>query len=405
MGYREEGKWWVSPSNYDEEVTSKFEFPEKIEFLDTSLRDGEQQPGIIFTREEKVEIAKYLDKAGVHRIEAGTPAVLQEDADAIKEITSLGLNSQIYAFVRNMVSDMKLAKSCGVDGVIAEIPGSEHLLQLGQKWTVDRAVKAAIEATAAAHDMGMKVTFFPADSSRADIGYLIDLIGAVSEGGHIDSYALVDTFGVLSPEGAAHRVRTLKKAFPDLPIECHFHDDFGMGVSTTIAGLAAGASIAHVTVNGIGERAGGAPIEPMALALEAMYGQKSGLNMHEFKGLSEFVAKCARTPVPPTKPVTGDKIFLWETGLPSNLWENVKDIDPLIMLPYHWDMTGHKMPEILLSKKSGGRNIQVWLEKTGLSVPEGKEAELLLRVKELSLAEHRTLNEEDFRKIVANMNA
>lgn len=405
MGFREEGKWWVSPSNYDEEVTSKFEFPAKIEFLDTTLRDGEQQPGIIFTKDEKVEIAKRLDKAGVQRIEAGTPAALEEDAEAIREISSLGLKADIYAFVRNMVKDMELAKSCGVDGVIAEIVGSEHLLKVGQRWDVDRAIKAAREATTAAHEMDLKVTFFPADSSRSDLDYLIHLVASVLEGGHIDSLALVDTFGVFSPEGAAHRVRKLRKAFPDLPLELHFHDDFAMGVSTAIAGLAAGASVVHTTVNGIGERAGGAPMEPLALALESMYGQSSGLNMTEFKSLSAFVAECARVAVPPTKPVTGDKIFLWETGLPSNLWLNVKDEDPLIMLPYHWDMTGHSMPELLMSKKSGIRNIEHWLEKLGLTVPEGKERDLLMAVKELSLAEHRTLNEEDFRILVAQINA
>jgi len=177
-----------------------------------------------------------------------------------------------------------------------------------------------------------------------------------------------------------------------------------MGVSTAIAGLAAGASVIHTTVNGIGERAGGAPMEPLALALETMYGQNSGLRMNEFKGLSEFVAKCARMAVPPTKAITGDKIFLWETGLPSNLWLNVKDEDPLIMLPYHWDMTGHRMPELLMSKKSGVRNVEYWLEKLSLSVPEGKERDLLMAVKELSLREHRTLNEDDFRRLVAEVN-
>ncbi len=405
MGFREDGKWWVSPSNYDEEVTSKFNFPEKIEFLDTTLRDGEQQPGIIFTKDEKVAIAKRLDQAGVQRIEAGTPAALEEDAEAIREIASLGLKADIYAFVRNMVKDMELAKSCGVDGVIAEVVGSEHLLKVGQRWDVDRAIKSAREATTAGHEMGLKVTFFPADSSRADLNYLIDLVSSVRDGGHIDSLALVDTFGVLSPEGAAHRVRKLKEAFPGLPIELHFHDDFAMGVSTAIAGLAAGASVVHTTVNGIGERAGGAPMEPLALALESMYGQKSGLDMKQFKSLSEFVSQCSRIPTPPTKPITGDKIFLWETGLPSNLWLNVKDTDPLIMLPYHWDMTGHRMPELLMSKKSGIRNVETWLEKLGLKVPEGKERDLLMAVKELSLAEHRTLNEEDFRRLVAEINA
>lgn len=403
MGFNEKGKWWVSPSNYDPEVVEKFNFPKQVKFLDTTLRDGEQQPGIIFTKEEKIAIAKKLDAAGVQRIEAGTPAVLKEDAEAIREICDLGLKSDIYAFVRNMVKDMKLAKECGVQGVLAEIPGSEHLLQVGKKWSIERAIESAVEATQAAKDLGLKVTFFPADSSRADINFLMDTVSAIAEKGHMDSLALVDTFGVFSPEGAAHRVRQLKKRFPDTPIEVHFHDDFGMGVSTTIAGLAAGAEVAHVTVNGIGERAGGAQLEAVALALESMYGVDSGLDMSKFKGLSEFVAECARMPVARTKPIVGEDIFYWETGLPSSLWVNVKDIDPLIMLPYHWDMTGHRMPELLLSKKSGKDNVKTWLEKCSLSVPEEQLNELLNRIKYRSLEEHRTLNEKDFREIVASL--
>ncbi|MDT2760381.1 LeuA family protein [Enterococcus xiangfangensis] len=405
MGYKEEGKWWVSPSNYAEEVTSKFNFPKKVEFIDTTLRDGEQQPGIILTKEEKIEIAKRLDKAGIQRIEAGTPAVLKADEEAIKEITKLGLKADIYCFVRNMKKDIDLAKECGVDGVIAEILGSEHLLNNGKRWTFEKAVSACIEATSYAHEQGLKVTFFPADGSRADIEFLLKLVGEVYRNGHIDSLALVDTFGVFSPEGAAFRVGQLKAEFPDLPIECHFHDDFGMAVSTTIAGLAAGAEVAHVTVAGVGERAGGAPLEATALSLEAIYGVDTGIDMTQFKELSEFVEKATRTPIHPTRPVVGDKIFLWETGLPSSLWMNVKDVNPLFMLPYHWSMTGHRMPELLLSKKSGKDNVKVWLDKIDETVTEEQFPELLLAVKELSLAEHRTLNEEDFRGLVEKIKA
>ena len=400
-----DGKWWVSPSNYDEEVTSKFKFPAKVQFLDTTLRDGEQQPSIILTKDEKVEIAKRLAAAGVQRIEAGTPAVLKEDAEAIREISSLGLSSKIFAFVRNMTKDMELARDCGVDGVIAEMIGSEHLLRYGKKWEVDRAVKASVEATLAAKDMGLNVSYFPADSSRAEMDYLLDFIQQVKENGHMDSVALVDTFGVLSPEGAAHRVSKMKERFPDLPIEVHFHDDFGMGVSTTIAGLAAGAEIAHVTVNGIGERAGGAQLEAVALGLEALYGVDSGVDMTQFKELSRFVSDVCRVPVAPTKPIVGEKIFLWETGLPSSLWENCKNVDPLIMLPYHWSLTGQNEPYLLLGKKSGKDNLRVWLEANDIRVNDDDYPELLNRVKAKSYKEKRDITTEEFLAIVKDWQA
>ena len=403
MGFHEDGKWWVSPSNYEPEVTEKFKFPKKIEFLDTTLRDGEQQPSIILTKDEKVAIAKRLSKAGIQRIEAGTPAVLKEDEEAIREICDSGLDSDIYAFVRNMEVDMKLAKSCGVDGVIAEMIGSEHLLKYGKRWELDRAVKASVDATLVARDLGLKVTYFAADSSRASLGFLSDMLHQVVEGGHVDSITLVDTFGVLSPEGAAHRVGKLKEWFPNIPIEVHFHDDFAMGVSSTIAGLAAGAEVAHVTVNGIGERAGGAQLEAVALALEAMYGINTGIDMTQFKEMSAFVADLTRSPVPPTKPIVGDKIFLWETGLPSSLWVNCKDIDPLIMLPYKWTMTGQTEPDLLLGKKSGKDNLKLWIKRSGVSVPDDRLEDLLKLVKVKSYNEKRDITMEEFCAIAAQL--
>ena len=398
-GYQE-GKWWVSPANYEEEVLAQFNFPKKIEFLDTTLRDGEQQAGIVFTKDEKVSIAKRLDAIGVHRIEAGTPAATKEDAEAIREICSLGLKADIYAFVRNMVADVRLAKECGVKGVVAEMIGSREMLEFGKLWTFDRAVKACIEATQEAKALGMKVTFFPADSSRADTNYLLEFIGAVYEGGGIDSVALVDTMGVLSPEGAAYRVRTLKKAFPDLPVEVHFHDDYAISVSTTIAGLAAGAEVAQVSVAGIGERAGGAPLEATALALTALYGVEHDLDMTQFTSLAQYVAKCARVTIPERKAVIGNKIFGWETGMPSSLYANARKTDPLIMLPYHWQVTGNHEPELWLGKKSGKDNLRAWLNRYGYQVSPDCEKELLAAVKERSIQKHDLLDEEDFRAIM-----
>ncbi len=404
MGYMEKGKWWVSPSNYAEEVTSKFGFPKKVEILDTTLRDGEQQPGIIFTRQDKVRIAKKLAEVGVHRIEAGTPAVSQEDTDAIKEITGLNLGPKIFCFVRNMVKDMELAKECGVDGVLAEVPGSEHLLKFGKKWTAEKAIKAAIEATTAAHELGLYVTFFPADSSRASINFLLDSLQAIEEEGHMDSVALVDTFGAFSPEGAAFRVREMRSRFSQ-PIEVHFHDDFALGTATTIAGLAAGAEVCHVSVNGIGERAGGAGLESVAMALEALYGVETGISTQKLKELSLLVEELSNFKCQANRAVVGDRIFGWETGLPSSLWLNAKDTEPLAMLPYLWTMTGQQEPQIYLGKKSGKDNLKKWAKENGLSLSEEEETDLLNRVKIKSIALKRDLNVDEFKMLAEEVKA
>jgi isopropylmalate/homocitrate/citramalate synthase len=401
MSYKKENKWWVSPSNYETEVMEEYNFPSKIEILDTTLRDGEQQAGIIFTKEDKIEIAKKLAAAGVHRIEAGTPAVSKEDEDAIREIVNLNLGPKVFCFVRNMVADMELAKSCGVDGVIAEVPGSEHLLKFGKNWTADKAIQAAIKATAKAKELGLYVVFFPADSSRASLDFLIETVKAILDGGgHMDSLALVDTFGAFSPEGAAYTVRKLKENFSQ-PIEAHFHDDFDLGVSTTIAGLAAGAEVAHVTVNGIGERAGSTPLEPLVLALESLYGVDTEIELKQLKALSRFVEERSGVSVHPTAPVVGDKIFGWETGMPSSLWVNCRNAEiPLAMLPYHWSLVGQNEPELFLGKKSGKDNINEWLTKLNLSISDEMKSELLQKVKKLSIEQKALLSEDQFVRLV-----
>lgn len=406
MGFHEDGKWWVSPSNYAPEVVSKLEFPENIEILDTTLRDGEQQPSIILTKDEKVAFALKLAEAGVHRIEAGTPAALEEDAEAIREICAeikrRGLKSKIYCFARCMKQDVQLAKDCGVDGILTEMIGSEQMLKHGKRWEYQKAVDVSVEASNFAHELGLKVTFFPADGSRADLDYLLNFIGEVKEKGHIDSVTLVDTFGVLSPEGAAHRVRAIRNRFPDIPVECHFHDDFGIGVATTLAGLAAGASVAHVTVAGIGERSGSAQLEAVVMALKILYGIDVGIKTENFKSLAEYLEHITRVPIHPIRPIVGDKIFQWETGLPSSLWENAKKVDPLIMLPYHWSLTGHRMPRLLLGKKSGKDNVRVWLEDAGCSTDLSKEqmSALVSAIKEKSYSVKRDLTKEEFLEIV-----
>ena len=402
MGFHEEGKWWVSPSNYEKDVTGNFNFPKNIEILDTTLRDGEQQPAIIFNKQDKVAIAKKLAEAGVHRIEAGTPAVSKEDTDAIKEIVDLNLGPKIFCFVRNMVQDMELAKSCGVDGVLAEVPGSEHLLKFGKKWTAEKAIKAAIEATTAAKGLGLYVTFFPADSSRASLDFLLDTLQAIKEGGHMDSVALVDTFGAFSPEGAAFRVKKLKERF-DQPVEVHFHDDFGLGVATTIAGLAAGAEVCHVSVNGIGERAGGAGLEPVAMALEALYGIETGIKTEKLKELSSLVEELSKFKMQANKAIVGDRIFGWETGLPSSLWLNCKDTKPLAMLPYHWDMIGQSEPEIYLGKKSGKDNLAKWLNDNSITLTDDEKDDLLKMVKDFSIKKKSDLNNDEFLQLVKEL--
>jgi isopropylmalate/homocitrate/citramalate synthase len=397
MGYRE-NQWWVAPANYAPEVTAQNAFVPQVQILDTTLRDGEQQPGIVFSREDKVAIAKQLDAVGIHKIEAGTPAVSQGDADAIREICDSGLKAEIYCFVRNVVSDIELAKKCGVQGVLAEVPGSEHLLNKGMKWSAEKAIKAACEATSAAHEMGMKVTFFPADGSRASLDFLLDTLSAIKEGGHVDAITLVDTFGAFSPEGAGYTVRKMRERLK-CPIEVHCHEDFGLSVATTIAALRAGASCAHVTVNGIGERTGNTPLEPLLVSLRALYGIDTGIDLSRLLALSRDVEKRSGMPVSPVKAIVGERIFGWETGMPVAMWKNCKDADPLVMLPYLWNLVNQRAPYIYTGKKSGAANIVLVAEELGITLSEEEVKTMVNLVKDMAIQEKRDISRQEFKAL------
>ncbi|MEM2518521.1 MAG: pyruvate carboxyltransferase, partial [Candidatus Bathyarchaeia archaeon] len=162
-------KWWVSPLNFVDEVRSQLKLPEKVFIHDITLRDGEQQAGLTFNKQDKIEIAKMLDEVGVHRIEAGMPAVSNEDKEAIKAITRMGLNAKIFCFARCMKRDVDLALDCGVDGIEMEIPSSEHLIKYAYDWPLEKAIELSVEATSYAAQHGLHVSFFTIDGTRADL--------------------------------------------------------------------------------------------------------------------------------------------------------------------------------------------------------------------------------------------
>jgi len=397
--WKKDRLWRVSPANYADEVIQQYNFPEKIEILDTTLRDGEQQPGLFIPPADRLTLARQMDAIGIHRIEAGNPTISPQDADSVRAIADLGLTAKTFVFCRSMAKDAQLAKDCGVDGVLMEIPASEHLLKYGKRWSVEQAIKAAIDGTAAAKELGLFVSFFPADSSRAEIEYLLDMIDQIRAEGHMDSVVLVDTFGCYTPAAAAFTVSRIKKRFPDLPVEAHFHEDFDMGVANTIAALSAGAEVAHTTINGVGERAGSVPYEPLVSALELLYGQQTGIKLDRIIETSKMLRRITKTEVHPHKAVVGDRIFTYETGLPWSLWKNCRDENPTAMFAYMWPVTGHEGPEIVIGKKSGKDNVADYLAKLGLNADQEQAAEILKQVKNKAYTVNRVLTDEEFRDI------
>jgi len=390
--------WHVSPWNYVEEVTKDFNPPETVKIHDITLRDGEQQAGIIFTKDDKIRIAEKLAEVGVHRIEAGMPAVSPNDEAAIREIVKRKLGPEIFAFCRCMVNDVELAADCGVDGIVIEIPASAHLIEQGYKWPLEKAIDLSIKATAYAKERGLYTVFFTIDATRSDLNWLLDLITRVSTEGHMDAFTLVDTFGVLSPHAATYFTKKVKERV-EKPLEIHFHSDFGLGVANTVNAVLAGAEVIHSTVLGIGERAGNTPMEETTLALLTMYGIDAGLDFSKLNELSGLVRELSGIQVPSCRPFIGEGAYSIESGIVTGWFKNVFESNPTTVFPVHPDFVGHKKPRILMGKKSGLDNIEIWCRKLGIDLEEQQAMDVLMAVKLKSHDLKRTLTEPEFRDI------
>lgn len=395
-------QWFSSPWNYLPEVTADFQLPERVEIHDVTLRDGEQQAGVEFTADDKVRIAEALSESGIHRIEAGLPAVSPADTEAIKRMVALDLDTEIYAFSRCMVPDVQLALDCGVKGVVMEVPASHHLIEKAYKWPVERAIEASIESTKFAHENGLQVTFFPIDATRSTMTQLLDDLETVATNGHVDKIALVDTFGVTSPHAISYYTKRVRERI-DVPLETHFHMDFGMGVANSILAVAEGASIIHTTVSGLGERAGNAPTEETVLALLTMYGIDMGIDTTKFTEIARLVADLSGVEQPSNRPVTGDMLYNVESGIIATWVNNVQDelTEPF---PYRPELVGQEDPSIVLGKGSGLDSIAIWLGRHGIHDAETKEIEAILaEVKGKSLAKKGLLDYDEFLDIVRDI--
>ncbi|MFO7986100.1 MAG: hypothetical protein R6U38_09555 [Desulfatiglandaceae bacterium] len=390
--------WFVSPWNYLDEVKKDFIIPESVKIHDVTLRDGEQQAGVIFTKDDKIRIAEKLSEVGIHRIETGMPAVSPRDEEAIREIVKRDLNSDIFCFCRCMVQDVQLAADCGIDGIVIEIPSSQHLIEKGYKWPMEKAIDLSIKATSFAREQGLYTVFFTIDATRSDIQWLLNLVEKVADEGHMDAFTLVDTFGALNPQAATYFTKKVKERI-DKPLEIHFHSDFGLGVANTINAVLSGAEVIHSTVLGIGERAGNTPMEETVMALLTMYGIDVGIDYKKMYSLSQLVRELSGVEIPSCRPLVGDGAYSIESGIVTGWFRNAYDDHPTTLYPVNPAFVGRGEPQILMGKKSGLDNIWVWCDKLGLELDEDDALAVLQAVKLRSHDLKRVLSENEFMAI------
>ena len=392
-------KWFVSPYNFD--GTAAESEPASFLVHDTTLRDGEQQAGVIFTADEKVAIGTALAELGVDRIEAGMVAVSEDDRQAIAALVEAVLACEVWTIARSLEADIRAATESGVDGVGIIILANEQYCSIFG-WSVEEAIDKAVRSAELARNDSLQTTLLVADSSRMGRATLADIAEAASASGHFTSLALMDTFGALSPTGAANLV-LFARTLTDLPIELHAHNDFGLATANALAGIGAGASVVHTSMLGLGERVGNTPLEELAVSAPLLYGYRHRLKLDRLVPTAELVARSARVTTAANKAIVGSSYAQIESGTVAAEYTRwTRDGNDLQWLfPFDPRLVGGPDVELILGKGSGVANVEQALARNGVTLDTDATRELLSKVKAKSIELHRPLTDEEFRSMTS----
>lgn len=354
------------------------DYTDKIRIFDTTLRDGEQTPGISITPGQKVQIAVKLDELGVDAIEAGFPIVSLGEMEAIKTITKMGLNAEVYGLARAVQTDIDAAINCDLKYVHIFIATSDIHMQYKLKMNQEQVREKAVWAVDYAKKHGMQVEFSAEDATRSDRKFVREIFKAVAAAG-ADRLDIPDTVGYATPHYISQLVKDVVEATIKVPVSMHCHDDFGLAVANTISGINAGASSAHVTINGLGERAGNASLEEFVMALQCLYNRRHNIKTELLYETSKFISNVMGIIVQPNKAIIGENAFGHESGIHTHGIIN----NPLTYEPISPELVGRKR-WLQAGKHAGAHGIKAMLEDFGIEPTNEQLHEIVEKQKNLA---------------------
>jgi 2-isopropylmalate synthase len=350
--------------------------PRTIRIFDTTLRDGEQSPGVSLTLEDKIEIARQLSLLGVDEIEAGFPSSSDGEKKVIKEIKKAGLTSAICGLSRANRKDIDAALECDVDTVHVFIPTSPVQMKYAVNMTPEQVLTAAVDSIEYVKKHGVTCEFSPMDATRSELPFLRKVCKAAQDAG-MDRLNVPDTVGIMIPKTMSKLIEDIKTVV-SVPISIHCHDDFGMAVANSLAAVEAGAAQVHCTINGLGERAGNASLEEVVMALHMLYKYKTGVNTKLLYGTSRMVATLTGLSVQANKAIVGENAFAHESGIHTR---GVTE-KPITFEPIKPELVG-RTRKLVAGKLAGTRGIKAELEEIGIHPTEEQLKDIVQRVKDL----------------------
>lgn len=385
-------KIWVSELNARSEIRSAFP-RQRVRFYDTTLRDGEQTVGVVFSPQHKLEIARKLDDLGVSRIEAGFPRVSPEDVEAIQLMQKANLKAELWGFSRAVRGDVEELIRLELRASVIEAPTSDLKLKAYGMSRKD-VLKRVTDAISFARQNGITIGFFAVDGSRTELEFLKKIYLAAVEAG-AKEVVVVDTIGACGPEAAEFLVSEVCRwVGMGVPVHWHGHNDFGMATASAVAAVRAGASWIQGTINGMGERAGNSDICEIALALRCLYDVPVALDLSKVRQVSQAVCKASGYTLDAWKPLVGSNLFMRESGAVASQFHIPEAIEP-----YSAELVDARRG-VVLGKKSGLDSIDLKCKELEISIHPDQRAAILAAVKKQSIAKRGLVTDQEFRGIV-----
>jgi D-citramalate synthase len=364
----------------------------RFKIFDTTLRDGEQTPGVSLTPDRKLRIARVLDSLGVNVIEGGFARVSEGDFQALRLMAKERFKAKIYSMSRAVIEDIDLAVKADVDGIHLVVPTSPLHLKHKVKKKPEEILEVSEKCVDYAKRHGLLVELSAEDASRSNLTFLKEFFKRGLEAG-ADSLCICDTVGILTPDKAYEFFSEICSEFKGVPVSAHCHNDFGMATANTLQALRAGALQAHVTINGLGERAGNAPLEEVVVGALCLLGIRSTVKTSKIYEVSRLVSRLTGIPVQPNKAVVGENAFTHESGI---------HVDGILKCPSTYEpltpnLVGVKR-KFVVGKHAGTAGIKTLLRSWGLKPSEEQLKEIFNRVKRLGDL-GKTVTDADLRAI------
>ncbi|MFQ5919330.1 MAG: LeuA family protein [Thermoplasmata archaeon] len=352
--------------------------PDRVDFWDETLRDGEQMPGLHFTVDEKVKIASWMDEIGIPIMDVGMPVVSDEEKRSVRAIAKEDLDATIMTAARTVKGDVDAALDSDADAVSIFVACSDLHLKYKLRMTREQVLAIAPELVEYIKEHGRKVAFVTEDTVRADLGYVEQLYNASIDAG-ADWAVLCDTVGVLTPTMTRWWIRRVKEVLKPVTLSVHIHNDFGMGVANSLAAVEEGVQVPHTTINGLGERSGNTPFSETVMALEALYGYDTGIKTERLYKLSRLVEEISGVPVAVNKPIVGYNSFRHESGIHTHgVLMNTLTYEPI-----QPEVVGNKRV-FIFGKHTGTAAVEDRLKEAGVEASDEEIRAMVAAIKDLA---------------------